>query len=94
MGVTAEFGNFASYTNTEIEIFKGDTIYLSSDGFPDQFGGPRYKKYTYRRMKDMFATISKEEDLEVQRLMVKHQYETWKKDLPQTDDICLMGMRY
>lgn len=94
VGITAEYDNFPAYTNVEIEIKKGDTIYLSSDGFPDQFGGPRYKKYTYRRMKELLVDLSEEDSLDHQYQMVKDAHFKWKGDNLQTDDICLMGVRF
>lgn len=92
IGISAEYEITHFYTNLEIEIKKGDVIYLTSDGFPDQFGGPRYKKYTYKRMEQLFSTIYKE-DMEKQFELVKSEILNWKDDKDQTDDICLLGVR-
>ena len=76
----------------EIDIQKGDVIYLSSDGFPDQFGGPRYKKYTYGRMQELFKTIYSK-DMSEQYDILKQEIRTWQGERDQTDDICVMGVR-
>jgi serine phosphatase RsbU (regulator of sigma subunit) len=92
IGISAEYEISNSYTNTEIEIQKGDVVYLTSDGFPDQFGGDRYKKFTYRRMYDLFSSIS-EIPMYEQYAAVDKSITEWRGDKDQTDDICLMGIR-
>ena len=92
IGISAEYEITHFYTNVEIEIKRGDVIYLTSDGLPDQFGGPRYKKFTYNRMEELFKeiyTLSMEEQLEI----VKNRIDEWRGDKDQTDYICLMGVR-
>jgi len=92
VGITAEYEISNSYTNVEIEVKKGDVIYLTSDGLPDQFGGPNYKKFTYRRMQNLFLDIHKE-DIPTQYERVKDTMKEWMDDKEQTDDICLMGIK-
>lgn|GEM_PF-2814163 len=92
IGISLEYEISHFYTNVEIEIKKGDVIYLSSDGFPDQFGGPRHKKYTYNRMEELFKKIYKL-DMEEQLVIVKNQVTEWRGERDQTDDICVMGVR-
>ncbi len=92
VGISAEYEISNSYTNTEIEIQKGDVIYLTSDGFPDQFGGDRYKKYTYRRMQGLFTDLYKKSMAE-QYGLVNEAISDWRGDKDQTDDICMMGIR-
>ncbi|MFT5820208.1 MAG: PAS domain S-box-containing protein [Crocinitomix sp.] len=92
VGISAEYEISNSYTNTEIEIQKGDVIYLTSDGFPDQFGGDRYKKFTYRRMQSLFTDIY-QKSMDEQYSAVNNAVSDWKRDKDQTDDICLMGIR-
>lgn len=93
IGISAEFEVSEPYTNVEMEIQKGDIIYLTSDGFPDQFGGPKYKKFTYRRMQELFLEIHKE-DMGTQYDRIKGAIQDWKGDADQTDDICVMGVRF
>jgi serine phosphatase RsbU (regulator of sigma subunit) len=46
------------FTNNELDISPGDILYLFSDGFADQFGGPKGKKFKYRQFKDMLTSIN------------------------------------
>lgn len=92
VGINAEYEVTNMYTNTEIEIQKGDVVYLTSDGYPDQFGGERYKKYTYRRMNELFQEIYKL-PIEEQHDKIQRAFMDWKGDREQTDDVCLMGIR-
>jgi len=71
---------------------KGDTIYLFSDGFADQFGGPRNKKMTYRTFRTILARaiplpMNKQVDF------IESGLEAWQRDTEQTDDICVFGIR-
>ena len=92
VGISAEYEVTNIYSNLEIDVKKGDMIYLTSDGYPDQFGGDRYKKFTYRRMHQLFETIA-EMPIDDQYLEIKSAFENWKMDRDQTDDICLMGIK-
>ncbi|WP_070136804.1 PAS domain S-box protein [Crocinitomix algicola] len=90
--ISAEYKIENSYTHTEIEIKSGDMLYLSSDGFPDQFGGSRYKKFTYNRMYSLFKEIHNL-PIDDQYDEVKNSFTEWKSDHAQIDDICVMGVR-
>jgi serine phosphatase RsbU (regulator of sigma subunit) len=92
VGISAEYEISNSYTNIEIEVKKGDVIYLTSDGLPDQFGGPKYKKYTYVKMQNFLTSIHNE-PMEHQYGLLKKELANWQGDKDQTDDICLMGIR-
>lgn len=81
-----------SFTNREIPLQKGDTIYLFSDGYADQFGGPKGKKFKHRRFRHLLLTISNL-SMEQQYQAVLRSIEQWKGDLDQVDDILLIGMR-
>lgn len=92
VGITAEYQISNSYKNIEIEIKSGDMIYLTSDGYADQFGGERYKKFTYARMNQLFEdihTLSMDE----QYNRLKDEINAWKGKRDQIDDICVMGVR-
>jgi len=93
------YSRMTSFTNHELDILKNDTIYLFSDGFYDQFGGPKGRKFMKPRFYDML--------LEHQELDMKLQKEAFEKILDdwinyqsdkghhegQIDDIILMGIR-
>jgi serine phosphatase RsbU (regulator of sigma subunit) len=76
----------------EVELKSEDKIYLFSDGYADQFGGPKGKKYKYKTFKDKLAVIAGM-TFEEQRLLIDSEFETWKGDLEQLDDVCVLGIR-
>jgi serine phosphatase RsbU (regulator of sigma subunit) len=85
-GVTDE------YTNHECQLYPGDMIYLFSDGYADQFGGPVGKKYKYTRFRDLLLKINKL-SCEEQKQMLRKEFMNWKGGLEQVDDILVIGMR-
>lgn len=74
------------------EISKGDMVYSFTDGFPDQFGGERGKKYKYRQFKNFLLKISNLPILE-QKSQLETEFNQWKGDLEQVDDVCVLGYR-
>jgi len=80
------------FTNHTIHCLEGDHIYLFTDGFADQFGGPMKKKYKSQKLRDFLISIHKE-SMEKQRLLLDEEIETWRGNLPQVDDILIMGIR-
>ncbi len=81
------------FTNNEIKVQKGDSFYIFSDGYADQFGGPEGKKFRKKNMKDML--------LEMQALTMKEQGEKiekhileWMEGYDQIDDMVLIGRRF
>lgn len=82
----------APFTNHEITVSKGDQLYLFSDGFADQFGGERDKKYTTKRFKKLMTTYS-QLPLEDQKTVFINTLDNWKGDNDQIDDICILGIR-
>lgn len=75
-----------------IPIQKGDILYLSSDGYSDQFGGVRGKKFLNKRFKDLLLTISKK-PITAQSNLLRSTFEAWKQEYDQVDDVCVMGAR-
>lgn len=70
----------------------GDKLYLFSDGFPDQFGGPKGKKYMTRKFRDLILTTS-ELKMEDQKQRLQKEFKSWKGDTEQTDDIIVLGIQ-
>jgi serine phosphatase RsbU (regulator of sigma subunit) len=66
-------------------------IYLFSDGFVDQFGGDNNKKYRAKQFKELLGTISKK-PLADQNRMLNEEFESWKGDTEQIDDVCVVGI--
>jgi len=80
------------FTNHKIKVLPGDSIYLFSDGFPDQFGGPKGKKFKYNQLKKVL--------LDNQHVSVRSNAKTleevlkdWQGDLEQVDDILIIGFK-
>lgn len=88
-GYSKEEKNFFAH---EFDLISGDVLYLFSDGFMDQFGGPRGKKYYRRRFNDFLLSISHESMIK-QRMELEREFEEWKGDLKQVDDVLVMGLR-
>ncbi|MEZ4924261.1 MAG: GAF domain-containing protein [Crocinitomicaceae bacterium] len=79
------------YTNTEIQLQEGDRIYLFSDGYADQFGGPRGKKFKYSQFKELLVQIH-QKPMEQQHKLLDHSIDAWQGDLEQIDDVCIIGV--
>ena len=75
----------------EYQLMKGDKIYMFSDGYPDQFGGPLGKKFKMVRVKNMLRDIH-EKTMEEQYNYIKNNFEIWKEDNDQVDDVLFMGI--
>lgn len=74
------------------EIDHGDMVYTFTDGFPDQFGGSRGKKYKYKPFKLFLLTIASK-TVDEQHDLLEAEFDKWKGDLEQVDDICVFGYR-
>ncbi|MFO7575964.1 MAG: SpoIIE family protein phosphatase [Bacteroidales bacterium] len=80
------------FTNHELDIFPGDTIYLYSDGFADQFGGKDNRKFLIRRFQDLLLKIhtlplSRQKE-ELHKILLE-----WMGENSQVDDILIIGIR-
>ena len=81
-----------AFVNHKIKLEKGDMIYLFSDGFPDQFGGPESKKYNYPRFKEFLLSIS-EKPMEEQKALIDAEFNKWRGREEQIDDIIVAGIK-
>jgi ligand-binding sensor domain-containing protein/serine phosphatase RsbU (regulator of sigma subunit) len=81
------------FTNHKEKIYKGDMIYIFSDGYSDQFGGETGKKFKARPMKELFIAIS-EKTMEEQKSILKNTIEVWMGNIEQVDDILVIGRRF
>ena len=80
------------FTNHEINVKKGDMLFIYSDGFADQFGGPKGKKYMSRKFRDYLASISSF-SAEEQSQKLEKEFYRWKGTQDQIDDVCVMGVK-
>jgi serine phosphatase RsbU (regulator of sigma subunit) len=84
---------FDSFSMHELDLIKGDVLYLYSDGYMDQFGGERDKKFSVRRFLDILVEIHRL-PMHEQESILEQRHNEWKKDKIQTDDITIMGIRF
>jgi len=81
------------FTHHEIKLEKGDTVYLFSDGYPDQFGGPKDKKFMMKNFKKLLLSIQ-DASMNEQKAILETTMDEWKGDTEQVDDILVMGVRF
>lgn len=81
-----------SFTLHGFDVIPGDRVYLYTDGFADQFGGPKGKKFKYKQMKEVLMSeyINK---MSKQKLVIEEIFEEWRGDLEQTDDVTIIGLK-
>ena len=80
---------FALHT---IDVQKGDSFYMFSDGFQDQFGGPEGKKYMRKHFREFLLKVSHLPMIE-QKQRITEEFEEWRNKQSQTDDVLVMGFR-
>ncbi len=85
--------NMVGFSNTQLQLRKGDKCYLFSDGYSDQFGGEKGKKLKQIRFKEFLLRI-REVGIVDQRQLIDKYFETWKGDLEQVDDVCVIGVQF
>ncbi len=87
------------FTNKTFDLQKGDTIYLFTDGYADQFGGEGEegvkaggKKFMYKRFKELLISVQ-DQSMEEQKSVLYHTLEKWRGKLSQVDDVLVIGIR-
>jgi serine phosphatase RsbU (regulator of sigma subunit) len=80
------------FSNNIIDIERGDTMYIFSDGFADQFGGNSKRKYLIKNFREFLRSIS-DKPLTEQKELVEQEFESWKGDYRQIDDVLVIGFR-
>jgi serine phosphatase RsbU (regulator of sigma subunit) len=81
------------FTLHKVELQKGDAFYIFSDGYADQFGGPKEKKFMSMQLKETLVEITGQPMLR-QGERLNEIFEAWRGDNPQVDDVTLIGVRY
>ncbi|HWY10660.1 MAG TPA: tetratricopeptide repeat protein [Bacteroidia bacterium] len=81
-----------SFNLHSVEVKKGDTLYLFTDGFADQFGGDKGKKFMYKRLKELLVSVSSE-PMDSQKQKLSDALNNWRGNLEQVDDICIIGVK-
>jgi serine phosphatase RsbU (regulator of sigma subunit) len=80
------------FDNIVTQLHDGDCIYLFTDGYADQFGGPKGKKLMRKQFEEVLIANS-EKTMLVQKQALQNTYNNWKGDLEQVDDVCVVGIR-
>ncbi len=87
-----KFLNPEPYDTHELVLSEGDTVYIFSDGYPDQFGGDRGKKFKSGSFKKLLLSVQNE-SMEKQKELLDKAFEDWRGDIEQIDDVCVIGIR-
>lgn len=85
-------GNVISYTNHTISLQKNDCIYMITDGFADQFGGEKGKKFKYKPLEDLFCAVSGKNP-EEQQAIISRTFNNWRLNHEQVDDVLVLGIK-
>lgn len=85
-------GATPNFTNNKIQLEEGDILYIFSDGYADQFGGPRGKKMMYKKFRDTLIANHKK-DLSVQKELLRDYLMDWMGEEEQVDDIIVIGVK-
>lgn len=87
-------GNYTNekpFNNTEITVSDG-IFYLFTDGYADQFGGPKGKKFKYKQLNELLISLHTK-PLNEQHTELRSTFENWKGNLEQVDDVCMIGIK-
>jgi serine phosphatase RsbU (regulator of sigma subunit) len=82
----------ARFSTHLVPARRGDMLYFFTDGYADQFGGPKGKKFKYGQLKQLLVDLAGKPLAEQQRAL-EETFESWKGSLEQTDDVLVIGVR-
>ncbi|MCB9360990.1 MAG: SpoIIE family protein phosphatase [Flavobacteriales bacterium] len=88
-------GSFRSsqdFTSHTFNLKPNDTVYIFSDGYADQFGGEKGKKFKAKAFKELLLSIVSK-TMDEQKIILDNAFEAWKGDLEQIDDVCVIGFK-
>ncbi|PCI93759.1 MAG: hypothetical protein COB15_15780 [Flavobacteriales bacterium] len=86
------FEHRKDFTNHSIKLQEGDSIYIFSDGYQDQFGGPKGKKFRIKQFRELLFSLQNE-PMQQQKEQLDITIKNWMGDLEQVDDICVIGIK-
>ncbi len=89
IGVHIDATNFTTHT---VKLNKGDQVYLFTDGYADQFGGPKGKKFKYKQLEELILSVHNSNANE-QKQKLEEAFTKWKGGLEQLDDVCIIGVK-
>lgn len=82
-----------SFKDHHVQLQPGDSVYVFTDGYADQFGGEKGKKFMYRRLKEIFLSINNL-PVKEQNIALKKAFMEWKGEYEQIDDVLVMGVHF
>jgi len=80
------------FTSHSISLERSDTFYVFTDGYADQFGGPKGKKFKYKQLQEELLAVQNKR-MNSQQETLEKLFENWKNELEQIDDVCIIGVR-
>ncbi len=80
------------FTNHKFDLKKGDLVYLFTDGYADQFGGPKGKKFKYKQFQEILISNA-DKSMAEQKNSLQKTIDDWKGELEQVDDILVIGIK-
>ncbi len=84
--------NLQPFTNHKFNLLKNDSIYLFTDGYLDQFGGEKGKKFKASKLKELILSIQ-DKSMNEQLKVITNVFNVWRGSLEQVDDVCMIGVR-
>jgi len=84
--------NEQSFTTHTIDFKNNETFYLMTDGYADQFGGEKGKKYKYKQLQEKLLAVNNL-SLTKQKEKLAHTFDDWKGNLEQVDDVTIIGIK-
>jgi serine phosphatase RsbU (regulator of sigma subunit) len=86
------FDKQTNFTTHTIDLESGDSIYIFSDGYVDQFGEGKGKKFKVKLFRELLLTIQ-DRSMEEQKVIIDQTFQDWRGSLEQIDDVCVFGVR-
>jgi len=80
------------FTTQDVSLKEGDSVYVFSDGYVDQYGGVHRKKFKTQKFKDLLLSVQAE-SMDKQKQLLENTFENWKGNIEQIDDVCVIGVR-
>ncbi len=80
------------FTLHQVDLQKGDVLYLYTDGFADQFGGPKGKKFMYKRLNELLLSLN-DKPIKDHKHILEDTFKAWRGNLEQVDDVLIAGIK-
>ena len=87
------YKNQTNFTAHKLQLQKGDSFYFSSDGFPDQFGGTEGRKFGPKKVREIVEKVQ-HQPMSDALTVFDTEWEAWKGETKQTDDVLLIGIKF